>query len=257
MNEAKIRILIGCPTFGLDPNPKRWLWSLATAINDLHRRGIPCSFCFPYRKKIHEADNQIVRIGLTEKFTHILRMDDDIWGIEKGDVYKLLDADKEFISGVMYTAGFPYARCACTKIDKTKTLQFIEKNVGDYLKEVSGDGVQPCDLTATPFTLWKTSLFDKLTPPYFDHKDECSPDAVFCQKCLDNGIQPFVHMDIQLNHREVTPWNRLHLFNSDARKMLMLGQLDPTSKLYEELVEMFGKDGKKDLMMLKGTVQHE
>jgi hypothetical protein len=253
--KEEIKVLIGCPTFGIDPDPRRWLNSLMTTVNDLHRSGARTSFCFPYRHRIHEADNQIIKTALMNGFTHILRMDDDIWGVQKGDVLKLLEADKEFISAIMYISGFPYAKCAVRRKPGVKlTLPEIEKEEGDFYDEVSGEGVQPVDLTATPFTLWKTSLFQKIRYPFFDPAIAGSPDGVFCQKCLDAKIQPFVHMDIQLNHREVTPWNRLYLYNSEIRRMLFLKQVDPTKPGYKELVEEFGEDGQKDMMMLKGRM---
>lgn len=247
------RILIGCPTFGIDPNPQRWLASLITVTQDLRRTGHDMSFCFPYRKTVREGDNRIVRAALLNKCTHILRMDDDIWGVQPGDILKLIEADKEFISAVMYIGGFPYSRCAFIRKDKKLTLQQTEVLGGSHLQEVDGQGVQPCDLTAFPFTLWKVSLFDKFLYPYFDPKEVNSEDTVFCQKCLDKGIQPFVHMDIQVNHREVTPWNRIFLYNSEARKMLMTRKLDPTAPMYKILAEQFGEDGMKDLYQLKGV----
>lgn len=249
----KPRILIGCPTFGLDPHPGKWLASLLTVTQDLRRAGIEFGFCFPYRKTIHKAENQIIKTALTNKYTHILRMDDDIWGINRGDVLKLLEADKDFISAVMFIRGFPYSRCAFKKVNPEWTLEQCEKAGRNTLVEVDGEGVIPVDLTAFPFTLFKVDMFLKLKWPFFDETIKCSPDAQFCDKCRAIGVQPYVHMDIQINHQEVTPWNRLHLFNSDARKMLMTKQMDPTDPRYATFVEWFGKDGLKDLYVLKGT----
>jgi hypothetical protein len=250
---ATTKILIACPTFGIDPNPGRWLLSMLTVVQDLRRMDIDYGFIFPYRNTIHKAENKIIKHALTGKYTHILRMDDDIWGIKSGDIGKLLEADKDFISAVMFVRGFPYSRCAFRRKDSSMTLLECEKKGRDALEEVDGDGPVPVDLTAFPFTLWKTKIFDKMTYPWFNEKDPVSPDAQFCQKCLDLGIQPYAHMDIQINHQEVTPWNRLGLFNADARRMLMEKIIDPTDKMYPALVELFGEDGLKDLYILKGT----
>jgi hypothetical protein len=248
------KIMIGCPTLGLTPDPSKWLISLLTTIQDLRRAGIDMAFCFPFRKEVRQADNQIVRTAMSTKCTHILRMDDDIWGVQPGDIMKLLAADKEFISAIMYIRGFPYSRCAFNKKDKTKTLQEIEVLGGSHVVEVDGTGIQPCDLTATPYTLWKMSLFEKLLYPYFNPRDKGSPDTVFCQKCLSNGIQPYTHLDVQLNHQDVTPWNRLFLFNAEARRLMSNKMLDPTCEMYKVLAEEFGEDGEKDLYMLKGVI---
>lgn len=248
-----MKILIACPTFGVDPNPHRWLNSLCTIIQDLKRVGVEFGFFFPYREKIHDAENKIIQKALTNKYTHILRMDDDVWGIQSGDVLKLIVADKDFISGVMFVRGFPFSRCAFRKVNPKLSLLECEKAGRFSLGEIDGDGVQPVDLTASPFTLFKTSIFDKMKYPWYDAALKGAPDGQFCQKCLNVGVQPHVHMDIQINHGEVTPWNRLFLFNSEARRALMTRQIDPTSDMYAGLVEMFGEDGCKDLYTLKGT----
>lgn len=248
------KILIGCPTFGLDPDPRRFMNSLLTVINDLHRAGCATSYFFPYRRRVQEADNEIIMRALMNDFTHILRMDDDVWGVKRGDIIKLLEADKDFISGVAYGASFPYAKFACRKKPGTTlSLYEIGKTKGDYLDEVTGEGIQPTDLSATPFTLWKTSLFQKLLYPFFDPALPGAPDAPFCDKCLAIGVQPYVHMDIQLNHRAVTPWNRIYLYEAEIRQALFTKQIDPAEPGYPELVEKFGEDGMKDLLMIKGA----
>jgi len=254
---SKLKILIACPTFALDPNPGKWLGSLLTIVLDLHKMGIAFGFQFPYRKNIYNAENQIIQKALTNSYTHILRLDDDVWGIKPGDVLKLIAADKDFISAVMYIRGFPFSRCAFKKVDPKMSLLDCERKGRFALEEIEGDGVQPVDLTAFPFTLFKTTIYDKMTFPYFDDKIKGSTDGQFCQKCLDLGIQPYVHMDIQINHVDVTPWNRLFLYNSEARRLLMTKQVDPTSDIYKTLVPLFGEDGTKDLYRLKGTKHDE
>jgi hypothetical protein len=78
-------------------------------------------------------------------------------------------------------------------------------------------------------------------------------DSVFCQKLLEAEIPLHVHMDVQLNHRHVTPWNRHYLYNAEARAMLSTGKMDTTSKLYQILSEQFGERGEKDILQLKGV----
>ena len=252
---SKLKILVALPTFGLDPNPGRWLTSLLITLQDLRRAGVDYGFCFQYRKNIHKAENQIIKTALVNGYTHILHFDDDIWGVEPGDIIKLLNADKDFISAVMYVRGFPYSRCAFNKVPecKNKTLFECEKIGRHTLEEVDGAGVVPVDLTAFPYTLIKTEVYTKMKYPWFDVLCPESPDAQFCQKCADVGVQPYVHMDIQISHQEVTPWNRLFLFNCDARRLMMQKKFDLTRPDHKMLVEMFGEDGTKDLYTLKGT----
>ena len=181
-------------------------------------------------------------------------MDDDIWGYQGGYINKLIDAQKEYISGVMYIAGFPYSSCAFRKQKgyEDKSLVEIYKNKLLGLSEVEEPGVQPCDMVGTPFTLIKTTIYEKILMPYYKENKDAPPDSCFCQKLLEAGIQPYVHMDVKLNHRHVTPWNRHYLYNADSRILLQTNAIDKTTEIYKILSETFGPDGKKDMMQMKG-----
>ena len=168
MDNKALKILIACPTFGLEPHPGRWLGSLLVIIQDLRRAGIDHGFLMPYRLPIHKAENLIVKTALTNGYTHILRLDDDIWGIRPGDVIKLLDADKDFISGVMFIRGFPYSRCAFRKVNPKMTLLECERKGRDALMEVDGTGTWKT--RARSRTSWgrmsrTLDSFSNITPP--------------------------------------------------------------------------------------------
>jgi hypothetical protein len=245
-------VLMACPTFGVDPDPNKFLNTFLGALNEFSLRGWKVNTYFPYRRPIVEAENEIAQMAITNGCDYVFRMDDDIWGFQPGFVNKLIDADKDYISGVMFVAGFPYSRCAFYRKDKTKSLVEIYANKLMLLSEVEGIGVQPCDLTATPFTLIKTSIYEKILTPYYEIKKGIAMDTVFCDKLLGAGIQPFVHMDVQLNHRHVTHWNRHYLYNAEARAMLASHAIPKTSPVYAILAEQFGENGDQDIMMLKG-----
>jgi len=255
--ENRKSILMACPTFGLCPDPGQWLATFLGAMNEFCNRGFMVNTYFPYRRPVTEADNEIAHVAITHGADYIFRMDDDVWGFQAGFVNKLLDADKEFISGAMFIAGFPYSRCAFKRLDPTKTLPEIYKNRLMQLEEVGrgkdGSPIVPCDMTATPFTLIKTSIFEKMLTPYYPFEKGVAGDSLFCQKLLDAGIQPFVHLDVQLCHRHVTPWNRSYLYNAEARAMLQSGIIDKSNPIYPRLVEQFGEKGDKDLLILKGV----
>lgn len=245
-------VLLACPTFGLSPDPTQWLSSFLGALNEFAMMGWKVSTYFPYRRPIVEAENSIVSVAIASGIDYILRMDDDVWGYRPGYCKKLVDANKDYISGVIFIAGFPYSRCAFKKKDPSKNLMDIYKNKLLELDEVCGEGVQPCDLTATPFTLVKTKIYEKLLTPYYEIKDGVAMDSVFCQRLLDNGIQPYAHMDVLLNHRHVTPHNRHYLYNADARALMQSGTIQRGTDLFNKLAESFGEDGMKDFLQLKG-----
>jgi hypothetical protein len=247
-------VLMGIPTFGLYPDPNRWLATFLGALNEFSLRGWKVGTYFVYRKPVVDADNEIAHAAISTGADYVFRMDDDIWGFQPGYVNKLIDADKEFISGVMNVAGFPYARCAFVRKHPEKNLNDIFKNREFELVEVTGQGAVPCDMTATPFTLIKTTVYEKILRPYYDKIEGVAPDSTFCQKLLDAGIQPYAHMDVLLNHREVTPWNRHYLYNAEARAMLASKSLSEDSELFNILAKDFGPDGRKDPQMLKGVV---
>lgn len=255
-NQVK-KVLMACPTFGLCPDPNQWLASFLGALNEFSLRGFQINTYFPYRRPIEDAENDIAMMAINTGADYIFRMDDDVWGYQHGMVGKLIDADKEFISGVMFVAGFPYSRCAFFRKDKTKSLTEIYRDKLLLLSEVEGDGVVECDLTATPFTLIKTTIFEKMLTPYYERHSGVAMDSMFFQKLLDAGVQPYAHMDVQVNHRHVTPWNRHYLYNAEARAMLKSNAINKKSPVYPILVEQFGETGEKDLMMIKGVILKE
>ena len=246
-------VLMACPTFGLCSDPNQWLASFMGALNEFSMRGFKVNTFFPYRRPITDAENDIVQMAITTGADYIFRMDDDVWGFQKNFVNRLLDADKEFISGTMFVAGFPYSRCAFKRKDPSKTLVEIFQKKLMELDEVEGTGVVPCDLTATPFTLIKMSVFEKILTPYYEARPGTAQDSVFCQKLLDAGIQPYCHLGVELNHRHVTPWNRHYLYNAEARAMLKSGVIKPGNPIFDVLAKEFGPTGELDILQLQGV----
>jgi hypothetical protein len=247
-------VLCALPTFCLDPDPDHFLATWEGVLNEFWMRGWKVNTIHPYRRPIVQAENQIAQVAITNGIDYIFRMDDDIWGFQPGYINKLIDADVDYISGVMYITGFPYSLCAFTKKDEFKDKNLVEifKYKMLALSEVEGHGVQQCDMVGTPFTLMKTEIFEKILMPYYAENQDAPPDSCFCQKLLDAGIHPHVHMDVKLNHRHVTFWNRHYLYNADARVLLQTNSMDKKSELFTTLAKEFGEDGKKDMMQLKG-----
>jgi glycosyltransferase involved in cell wall biosynthesis len=170
-----------------------------------------------YHKLAWVADNEAVQYALDNGYDYILRLDDDIYGIEFGDVKKLYNAQKYFITGLMPLGGPPYANVAFKKQFKEDNLIDIAlmKSKGKFEEiDESLTGVQEVDMTATPFALIKTETFNMIKRPkgeWFEYIPKCPPDSIFCQRLDEVGIPRYVHMDIRLSHKEVTPHNRLPL----------------------------------------------
>lgn len=231
-----MKILFSCPILDIR---YEWFQSYLDIWEQL--RKYETERYMPYRQPAHIADTIMARKAIEGNFDYVLRMDDDIWDVPPNAVEKLISADKDFISAVMYANGFPYQRCAFVKVDKNKSLIDISKNAIGGLKEISGTGILPVDMSAFPFTLIKTSVFKRISPPWFEHTETVATDSYFCQKMLDNGIQPYVDMDLQVNHRGVTFWNRKQKFLSECEAMIVTGLFDKNHRLYDTYIQV--RDG--------------
>jgi hypothetical protein len=177
----------------------------------------------------------MIREAIKENYDYILRMDDDVWDVPDNAFDLLFSADKDMISAIMYASGFPYQQCALVKADKNRTLSEISSSNKGGLLEAKGVGVTPVDLVAMPFTLFKTELFKKIPEPWFVSDEKVPPDSYFCQKMLDNGLQPYAHFGVKVNHRGVNSGNRLLKFISDGKERLALGLLKEGDGNYETL----------------------
>jgi hypothetical protein len=185
---------------------------------------------FAYRKPVHMAEEYLVKIAQHNKCTHILLMDDDIFDITPRDLDLLVNADKDFISGVMHASKFPHAMCVFRRYDTTKRVIDMPADTSMYrLYEVPAlcpdckapqshwdakfcvscghaidIAVQECDLVPFPFTLIKLSVFDKVKQPWFHCTNGYPTDSWFCDRLLEAGIKPYAHMLVRLNHAGIT-----------------------------------------------------
>ena len=201
---------------------------------------------FIYRKPVHIAETKGVNLARMNKCTHVLFMDDDIYDITPEMVDMLLEADKDVISGIMYASGFPFSLCAFRRYatDTTVCSQPAQRGmfrlyevpcrcphcaannvVTDFganwdmdfcpvcRKEIKDFAIQPVDLIPFPFTLMKTSVFDKIAKPWF-HCNEIFPtDSWFADRCSEVGIQEYAHMKIRLNHRDINDDTKSFRYN--------------------------------------------
>jgi len=225
-----MKILLACPV--LDIRYEWFLGFLNIWEQFRKRKNMDVGFYFPYRTPVHIADTEMVHEALKGNYDYILRMDDDIWDVPSDALERLLAADKDFISAVMYANSFPFQRCALVKKDKSRSLVDIAKSSSNECFEINGEGIQPVDLTAFPFVLWKTSLFKKIPEPWFVYEPHVPTDNYFCQKCLDHGVQPHVDMNLQVTHRGVTCWNRCYSLVAEGNHRIDMGLLKEDDQLY-------------------------
>lgn len=235
------RILIGIPILNftyefVDTFLKFWT-QLCTQAQGKMQAG----YQFMYRKPVHMAEIQLAEIAVYNKCTHILFIDDDIYDYSITDLEKLLAADKDVISGIMYASKFPYAMCAFRRYDtKKKVIDMPSDNSMFRLYEIpcactkcgfalshwdakfcpvcgaaQDNMIQKADLIPFCFTLMKTSIFKKIKKPWFHCEIEYPSDSWFADRCREAGIQEYAHMGVRLNHAGVSDRTRPYLFQRD------------------------------------------
>ena len=214
-SEKKVpKILIGVPILGWTHEFAESFLRFWTDVMTYKRKGhkFHIGYQFKYRMPVHKAEEQLAEFALDTGCTHLLLMDDDIYDVTAEDLMKLLDADKDVISGIMHTSGFPYAMCAFRRYDrKTKVAEQPILKGPARLYEVPPEqrkGIQKVDLIPFCFTLIKTSVFSGLRKPWFSSDNQAPTDSWFADRVLSKKLDYYAHFDVLLNHRGITRENQ-------------------------------------------------
>jgi len=245
--EGKLRIMIAVPMLAVSYEFFESFLKFWTMLCTNRDPRYEITYHFAYRRPVHMAEEYLVKTAMFNKCTHILLMDDDIFDITVADLNKLIDAKKEFISGVMHASKFPHAMCVFRRYDTTKRVIDMPADNSMYrlyevpatctnpecnLQQTHWDvnfcpgcgeeldlAIQPCDLTPFPFTLIDLKVFDKVKKPWFHCTNGYPTDSWFCDRLLEAGIQPYAHMLVRLNHAGVTDETKPHFMNMGMAKM--------------------------------------
>lgn len=215
------KVLIACPTLGLDPDPDRWLNSFIKITNNCRREGFTHALFAPYRSNWWPANNDIWDAAFGNKFDYVLRIDDDIHGVPVDGFSKLLHADKDVIGAAYPNRRFPYLVQAMVRTNPEKDLISTFQENSKELQSVqfhgySGEDIQQVELIGFGMTLIKVAPFKYLDRPMYKGDEVCPDDSYFAQICLDNDIKQFVHWGVRLKHAHVTFANSGHLYNADV-----------------------------------------
>lgn len=205
-------ILIGIPILAWSHEFATSFLEFWTNLMTYQGRRFHVGYKFIYRKPVHMAEEELAEFAIQSGHTHLLLMDDDIYGVTPENLFSLIDANKDVVGGIMHTGGFPYTVCAFRRFD-------VETKVADQpiltgparLYEIPPDqrvGVQKVDLIPFAFTLIKTSALAKLKKPWFECNTQAPTDSWFADKVLDAGLEYYAHFDVWLNHRGITRENR-------------------------------------------------
>lgn len=253
---GRLRIMIGIPMLAVSYEFFESFLRFWTELCVKRDPRYEISYIFAYRKPVHMAEEWLVKQAQANKCTHILLMDDDIYDVTKADLDKLIDADKDFISGVMHASKFPHAQCTFRRYDTSKKVIDMPADTSMYrlyeipalcpecshpqthwdVKFCPACGkkiditVQPVDLVPFPFTLIRLSVFDKVKTPWFHCTNGYPTDSWFCDRLLEAGIQPYAHMTVRLNHAGITDATKPHFMQMGmlrAQQMKAIVHLTP------------------------------
>lgn len=242
---GKMRIMIGVPMLAVSYEFFESFLKFWTMLCSARDPRYEITYHFAYRKPVHMAEEYLVKTAQFNKCTHLLLMDDDIFDITPADLNKLVDAKKEFISGVMHASKFPHAMCVFRRYDTTKRVIDMPADNSMYrLYEVPalcphckhaqnfwdakfciacGEeidiSVQETDLVPFPFTLIDLKVFDKVKKPWFHCTNGYPTDSWFCDRLLEAGIKPYAHMLVRLNHAGITDETKPHFMQMGMAKM--------------------------------------
>uniref|UniRef100_A0A6M3IRL1 Glycosyltransferase n=1 Tax=viral metagenome TaxID=1070528 RepID=A0A6M3IRL1_9ZZZZ len=131
-----------------------------------------------------------------------LWIEDDI--VPQDDLYEKLRAaadpeDRPYVSALAYTRTPPYGP-GIASVSKLGNV-----NTRTQWEDVPQSGTHPTDSVGMCAALFHRSLFDRIPEPWFgvmppNKRGGIGPDAFWCSRLIENGIQPYVCCDAEVEH---------------------------------------------------------
>jgi len=139
----------------------------------------------------------LIAAAQEHKCSHILIMDDDV-APEQNHLIKLLEDDKDIISGLYFMRSYPHAPVAFDIVNDKHECRpmYMMPHV---------EGIVPVVAAGFGFILFKMSVFDKLEKPYvrlgqLDSEEWCD-DIEFFKRVREAGIEMFCDTDVHIGHQ--------------------------------------------------------
>lgn len=218
MPETNKRILIACPTCGIQSDPNEWLKGFLSIINQVHKLKLDHAELFPYKMPWFMANNLIWDTAFEHKFDYILRIDDDVHNIPYDALQNLIDAEKSIIGAAYPNRSFPYMPLAFNRTTEASLIESYNsgnKSLRSILPGESEEEIIKVDLIGFGLTLFCVKDFLYMPRPMFQGPENIPDDTYFAQLCMDNNIEQYVHFGVKISHRHVNFNNFGHLFNAD------------------------------------------
>ena len=160
------------------------------------------------------AQNNHARIARDDGFDYLLLMDADTTNCPSDIIERFIAWDKDVVSAYSYNRHFPYMANVFKLQNETESLYDLkpERHSGPNGGALTvGQGLQKVDMVSTQMLLIKTEVFSKVEFPWFSYEKNILPDAFFCQKCRDAGVEVWCDTDYVAEHGGLNPIKRKHL----------------------------------------------
>lgn len=151
---------------------------------------------FNHHRSPARSRNMIIDTAIEHKCTHILFIDDDM-EIPRDGLLKLLNHDKDIVSGLYLSGMYPHFPVAFDVVDERGhclPMYLYGKEPKLYPIEAAGLG----------FCLIKTSVFERLEKPYIRlgelNSEEWCDDIGFFKRVREVGIKSYIDLSVQLGH---------------------------------------------------------
>jgi len=186
---VKEKIVISRPCY--DTYEYENVVSLSQLQNFSLSQGYVCFNHFTKGSNIARQREQGVAVARQAKVDRILWVDSDIM-VREDSLLMLLEDDKDIISGVAVGKQPPFNFIIGRKNDDGDIVPIDKLPAKRLFNDIDGVGFG--------FMLIKTSVFDKIEPPYFVMGDNLGEDYYFCNKAKAAGLDLWVDTECQVGH---------------------------------------------------------
>jgi hypothetical protein len=158
---------------------------------------------------VYDARERLARYAVDIGAKYVFFLDSDM--VPPADTLeKLVAADKDIISGMIFQRKYPFQPCFYTKCrlhkvennEAKKTNKYFGSELEGPLKpeEWPNDGAYEMEGVGMACTLIKTEVFKKLNPPWFFPLPGVGEDLSFCVQARNKGAKVYTHFGVDCGH---------------------------------------------------------